>query len=204
MAMKLYYYPGACSLAPHIALREANLEFELERVDLATKQTASGAPFAAVNPKGQVPALALESDAVLTEVPAILQYVADRAPRTRLAPSAGTIDRYRLQEWLNFVTAELHKGLGALFRPDVPDAWRKVVLDTVGARLGYLDRHLKGGQYLMNGTFTVADSYAFTILNWASYVRIELAPWPAVQGYLERIAARPSVRQAMRAEGLIG
>lgn len=200
--MKLYFTPGACSLAPHIVLREAQLSFALDQVDLATRKTADGADFTAVNPKGQVPALLLDDGSLLTEVPAILQYLADRHPEADLAPAPGVLARYRLQEWLNFVTAELHKSLGTLFRPDLPAGWEVIVKQTVATKLDYLERHLAEQDYLLDDRFSVADSYAFAIINWTHLFGIELAPWRNVQRYMERIAARPAVREAMRAEGL--
>lgn len=202
--MKLYFTPGACSLSPHIVLREAQLPFELQKVDLATKKTETGANFIDVNPKGQVPALELDDGSLLTEVSAIVQYVADRKPDTNLVPAAGTIGRYHLQEWLNFVTAELHKGLSPLFRPDMPPTARQIIKDTVASKFDYLDRHLANHQYLMDGHFSVADSYAFTIVNWSKLFDIDLAPWPNLKAYMDRIAARPSVQEAMKAEGLNG
>lgn len=200
--MKLYFFPGACSLAPHIVLREAGLDFDLEKVDLHTKLTASGTPFATISPKSQVPVLVLDDGSVLTEVPVILQYLADQTPDAELAPRAGTLQRYRLHEWLNFVSSELHKGLSPLFRPDLPAAWRQNILDTVAVRLDHLQRHLAHETYLLDGRFSVADSYAFTIVNWSNFFRIDLARWPAVQRYMQRIAARPAVRAALQAEGL--
>ncbi len=200
--MELYFTPGACSLAPHIVLREAQLSFELNQVDLATRKTTDGADFTAVNLKGQVPALVLDDGSVLTEVPAIVQYLADRHPEADLAPAPGTLARYRLQEWLNFVTAELHKSLGTLFRPDLPAGWEAIVKQTVATKLDYLERHLAEQDYLLDNRFSVADSYAFAIINWTHLFDIDLAPWRNVQRYMERIAARPAVREAMRAEGL--
>lgn len=200
--MKLYYTPGACSLAPHIALREAHLPFELHKVDLATKKIDSGADFREINPKGQVPALVLDDGSPLTEVPAVVQYIADLKSDANLAPKAGTFERYRLQEWLNFVTSELHKGLGQLFRPDLPKATEQIIHDTVATKFSYLDRHLTHKDYLMDSGFTVADSYAFTIVNWTNFFGIDLAPWPNLVRYMDHIAGRLSVKQAMQAEGL--
>lgn len=202
--MKLYFTPGACSLSPHIVLREAQLPFELSKVDLAARKTESGANFNDVNPKGQVPTLELDDGSVLTEVPAIVQYLADRKPGSNLAPAAGATERYRLQEWLNFITAELHKGFGPLFRSDMPHAAQQLIKQTISSKFDYLDHHLANHQYLLNGRFSVADSYAFTIVSWSKLFDIDLTPWPNLQDYMQRIAQRPSVRDALKAEGLTG
>lgn len=202
--MKLYFTPGACSLSPHIVLREAQLPFELSKVDLAARKTETGANFIDINPKGQVPTLELDDGSFLTEVPAIVQYLADRKPGTNLVPAAGTIGRYRLQEWLNFITAELHKGLAPLFRSDMPDAAKQIIKHTIASKFDYLDRHFADHQYLLDGHFSVADSYAFTVISWTRLFDIDLTPWPNLKNYMERIAARPSVREALKAEGLTG
>lgn len=201
--MKLFYTPGACSLAPHIVLREGSFRFELEQVDLASKKTAGGADFLAINPKGYVPALLLEDDGILTEVPVIVQYLADLRAESGLAPAPGSPERYRLQEWLNFIASELHKSLTPLFNPELPDAAQQIVRDTVAKKLSYIDRHLDGRKYLFEGQFTVADSYAFAIINWKNFFNIDLAAWPNVAAYYARIAERPSVHEAMLAEGLV-
>ena len=201
--MKLYYAPGACSLAPHIALCEAGLPHQLEKVDLAAKKTEGGADYAAVNPKGYVPALALDDGRVLTEVSAVVQYVADQAPGSGLAPPPGTPERYKLLEWLGFVATELHKGFGPLWKPDTPDAYKPVVRDALAKRFGYLDGQLVDRDHLLGSGFTVADAYCFTVLNWTNLHGIDLAPFPNVGAYVGRVAARPKVRQAMREEGLI-
>jgi glutathione S-transferase len=201
--MKLYFAPGACSLSPHIALREAGLPFDLDQVDLANKQTKSGADYRTINPKGYVPALQLEDGDVLTEAAMIVQYIADKKPEAKLAPPAGARDRYLLQEWLNFIATELHKGLGTLFKPNVPEAWQQVVKDTIAARFDFLTKRLQGKPYVMGERFTVADGYLFTILNWTNFLKIDLGKWPALKAYQERIAARPAVRAALKAEGLV-
>ena len=200
--MKLYFSPGACSLSPHIVLREAGLPFDLEQVDLATKKTKRGDDFTAVNPKGQVPALRLDDGATLTEGPAIVQYLADRAPAAGLAPANGTLERYRLQEWLNFITSELHKGFSPLFKPNTPDAYKAIARANLADRFGHLDRQLAGKSYLIGDRFTVADAYAFTVVGWSKYMKIDLAPWPNLNAYMERVAGRPKVQEAMKAEGL--
>jgi glutathione S-transferase len=202
MTMRLYFTPGACSLAPHIALREAGLDFELEQVDLQTKRTKSGADYTEVNPKGYVPALRLDDGQVLTEAATILQYVADQKPESGLAPAPGSIERYRLQEWLNFIATELHKGFSPLWKPDTPEAYKTVVKDNLAKRFSHLDQRLAGNQYLVNDRFTVADAYAFVIANWAKHFGIDLAPWPNLAAHRDRVAARPKVQEALKAEGL--
>lgn len=201
--MKLYYSPGACSLSPHIVLREAGLAFDLEKVDLKTKQTETGADYRAVNPKGYVPALLLDDGSILTEGPAIVQYVADLAPERGLAPTAGTPERYRLMEWLNFISTELHKGFGALFNPQAPADWKTFVRGLIGQRLDYVAAQLADGSYLMGETFTVPDAYLFTILGWGRWTDIDVGRWPTLKTYAERIAGRQAVRAALAAEKLL-
>jgi glutathione S-transferase len=201
--MKLYFSPGACSLSPHIVLRESGLNFDLEQVDTKSKKTKSGGDFWAVNPKGYVPALQLDNGEVLTEGPAIVQYLADQKPESGLAPKPGTLERYRLMEWLNFVTSELHKGFTPLFRPTTPEDYKPVAREALATRLGYLDKQLAGKQYLMGDKFTVADAYAFTVVNWTNFQKIDLAPWPSLKAYYERVRARPKVQEALKAEGLL-
>jgi glutathione S-transferase len=198
--MKLYIAPGACSLSPHIALREAGIPFDMETVDLGSKRTKSGKDFKAINPKGYVPALELEGGQVLTEGPAIVQYIADQKPASKLAPPAGTMDRSRLQEWLNYITAELHKSFSALFNPQAPDAYKEMTKANLGGRFDLLTKSLQGKDYLMGSTFTVADAYLFTILGWSGHVGIDLAKWPVLQAYWDRVAARPAVKAALDAE----
>jgi glutathione S-transferase len=200
---KLYFSPGACSLSPHIALREAGLSFEMEQVDLAKKTTKSGGDFLKVNAKGQVPTLVLDSGETLTEGPAIVQYIADQAPKAGLAPANGTHARYHLQEWLNFVTSELHKGFSPLFGATTPDAYKQIVKDRLATRFDILEKHLAGNKYLLGDQFSVADGYAFTILGWGKYHNIDYAKWPNMQAYIDRIAARPKVQEALKAEGLV-
>jgi glutathione S-transferase len=163
--VKLYYAPGACSMAPHIALREAGLGFELEKVDLAAKKTEHGADYLSVNPKGYVPALALDNGEVLTEVQVVLQYIADQAAESNLTPQPGSIDRYRLQEWLGFIATELHKGFAPLWKPNTPDSYKPIVHENLERRFDYLDGQLDGRDYLAGAGFTIADAYCFTILN---------------------------------------
>jgi glutathione S-transferase len=200
--MKLYYMPGACSLAPHIALREAGLPFDLEQVD-RSKKTASGADYWTINPKGAVPAVKLDDGQVLTEAAVIQQYIADKAPGKKLAPAAGTPERLRLQEWLNYVASELHKGIGQLFNPAMPDEYKEAVKKGLAARqFAYLDKALAGKDYLL-GDFSIADGYAFTVLNWTRLHKIDLSAFPHVVAYMQRVAARPAVQAAMTAEGLL-
>jgi glutathione S-transferase len=202
--MKLYFSPGACSLSPHIVLREAGIPFELQRVDLqAKKLKPSEGDFWKINPKGQVPTLELDSGEVLTEGPAIVQYLADQKPASGLAPANGTLPRYHLQEWLNFVTSELHKVFSPLFRATTPEEFAKITRDNLANRFAFLDRHLADRQYLMGSAFTVADAYCFTIVNWTKFKAIDLSPWPKLGAYMERVAGRPKVQEALKAEGLI-
>ena len=201
--MKLYYAPGACSLSPHIVAREAGIAIDLEKVDLGAHKTAGGEDFMKVNPKGYVPALRLDDGSVLTEGPAIVQYLADQKPASKLAPAAGTIDRYRLQEWLAFIGTELHKNFGPLFNPTNPEAVKEAAKANIAKRLGYLNEQLAKRQFLLGDTFTAADAYAFTIINWTNFVGIDLKAYPNVAAYSARIGARPKVQEAMKAEGLM-
>jgi glutathione S-transferase len=201
--MKLYYSPGACSLAPHIALREAGYDFDLVRVDIPNKKTASGEDYWAINPKGYVPALGLDSGEVLTEAQVILQYLADHKEAAGLAPKTGTMERYRLMEMLNFISAELHKQIGALFNPKLTPEMREVQMAYIERRLNALDKMLAGRPFAAGDRFSVADAYLFTILNWTRIHKIDLAKWPNVKAYQERIAARPKVQETLKAEGLV-
>jgi glutathione S-transferase len=201
--MKLYFAPGACSLAPHIALREAGAPFQLVRVDFPAKTTETGEDFLAVNAKGVVPALALDSDVVLTEAAVIVQYIADLAPAGALAPAAGSERRYRLQEWLNYIATELHKGFVPLWKADTPHEYRAAVKQNLAKQFAYLDRQLDGHDYLLGNAFTVADGYAYAILNWANYHQIDLKLYANISAYMARVAARPAVREALKAEGLL-
>jgi glutathione S-transferase len=201
--MKLFFSPGACSLSPHIVLREAGLDFELEKVNLGTKQTKTGANFRTINPKGYVPVLQLDDGQVLTEGSAIVQYLADRKPEAKLAPPWGTMERYRLQEWLNYIATELHKGFSPLFSPRLPEEQKQATREALGARFDFVSKSLEGKEYLLGATFSVADAYLFTILSWTEHAAIDLAKWPALQAYVARVAARPAVRAALKAEGLV-
>ena len=201
--MKLYYSPGACSLSPHIALLEAGLPYDLVKVDLRAKKLENGDDFLKINPKGQVPALALDSGELVTEGPVIVQWIADQNPSAGLIPAAGKPERYRVQEWLNFTTSELHKGFAPIFRPTTPDAFKDISRENLGKRLEWVDKQLAGKQYLMGDTFTVADAYLFTVLRWSGRVKLDLSPYKNVTAYMARIEARPKVQEALKAEGLI-
>lgn len=201
--MKLYYTPGACSLAPHIVLCELGLDHELVKVDLKTHTVAGGGDYYAVNPKGYVPALGLEYDQVLTEDAVILQYLAELKADAGLLPPAGSMERWRVLEWLNFISSELHKTLGTLFNPAVTPEWKSVILDRAALRLGFVNQALKGNAFLCGRHFTIADAYLFTIVSWTGLMKIDLAPWPELAAYQLRMAERPAVQQAMREEGLL-
>ncbi len=201
--MKLYYSPGACSLSPHIVLAESGLAFTLEKVNLGAKKTEHGADYWKINPKGYVPALELDNGQLLTEGPAIVQYLADLVPQRKLAPPAGTIDRYRLQEWLNFISTELHKGFSPLFNPKAPDDWKSIVRELLNKRLEIVARQLEGRSYLMGEAFTVADAYLYTVLSWAKHVKLDLSSLPMLSAYIDRVTARPAVHATLVAEKLI-
>jgi glutathione S-transferase len=200
--MKLYFSPGACSLSPHIVLRESGAKFDLEQVDNRTKKTKSGADFWQVNPKGYVPALELDSGEVLTEGPVVVQYIADQNPGAGLLPAAGTLERYRVQEWLNFITSEIHKSFGPLFKDTTPLEYKTILKENLGKRYAYVDAHLAKHQYLQGEKFTVADAYLYTVSRWLSRVEMDIGQWPNVKAYADRIAARPKVQEALKAEGL--
>jgi glutathione S-transferase len=203
--MKLYYKPGACSLAVHIALSELGLGYDLEQVDTEAQRTGSGADYARINPNGYVPALALDDGEVLTEGPAILQHLADSHPEAKLAPPAGTLARTRLQQWLNFTSAELHKAFSPFFAAEAPaGAAREAAEARLLRRMGYPESALAdGGPYLLGDSYSIADIHAFTIARWAIPVGLGLDRWPHLQAFIARIAARPQVAAAMHAEGLI-
>lgn len=200
--MKLYYTPGACSLAPHIAAREAGLDIQLEKVDLAAKTTESGRGFLAINPKGAVPALELDDGQVLTENAVILQYLAERASDAGLVPAPG-MARWRLLELLNYIATELHKGFGPLWNPQVTPEVRAATVKTLGAKFDFLQAQLGDRPYLTGDGFTIADAYAYAVLNWTGVHKIDFSAWPKLQAFLKRVAARPGAAAALRAEGLI-
>ena len=201
--MKLFYSPGACSLSPHIVLHEAGYEFVTERVDLKGHVTASGAPLASVHAKNYVPILELDDGSRLTEGPVIVQYLADQKPAADLIAKSGTTQRYRTQEWLNFITSELHKSFRPLFRRDTTSKdWQAEAESSVAQRFDWLNGEMGGRPHLMGERFSVADAYLFTVLNWTGYVGIDLGRWPVLSAYSDRIAQRPKVQQTLRAEGL--
>lgn len=202
--MKLYYAPAYCSQAVHIALREAGLAFELVQVDTVAARASDGADFRAINPRGYVPVLELDDGSRHTEVAALLQYVGDLAPATGLMPAAGSRERFEVLQWLTFVSSELHKGFSPwLFHKDTADSTRRAVRDRLKLRIGDVDARLADRAWLVGDRFTVADAYAFTILGWAPMVGMGLSPWPHVQAWRDRVRARPAVRAALRAEGLL-
>jgi glutathione S-transferase len=201
--MKLYYFAGACSLSPHIVLLEAGLPFTMVKVDPKTKKTETGADYLAVNSKGAVPALQFDDGRVLTEGPAIVQYLADQKPESGLAPRAGTFERYQLMEILNFITSEVHKGFSPLFNPATLPEVRESSIATLGKKFDWLTGFLGKKPFLLGNTFTVADAYLFTILNWTGHVKIDLNKWPVLAAFQARVAQRPKVQEAMRAEGLL-
>ena len=201
--MKLYYSPGACSLSPHIVATEAGVPVEMVKVDLGKHKTESGEDFNAINPKGYVPTLRLDDGSVLTEGPAIVQYLADKNPSSGLAPANGTLERYKVQEWLNFIGTELHKNFGPLFNPATPDAVKEMSKANIAKRLAYLNDQLANKQYLMGDKFTVADAYAFTIVNWTNFIKMDLKPYPNVAAFMGRVGSRPKVQETLKSEGLM-
>ena len=200
--MKLYYSPGACSLSPHIVVRELGLPVQLQKVNTKDKSMEGGGDFWKVNGKGYVPMLELDNGERLTEGPAIVQYLADQKPEAGLAPKNGTIERYRLQEWLNFLTSEVHKQFSPLFKPNTPEDYKPIAKENLANRFTWLDQQLAGKDYLTGKQFTVADAYLFVLLNWTKPTQIDLSKWPNLQAFQKRVAARPKVKEAMQAEGL--
>ena len=201
--MKLYFSNGACSLSPHIVLCESGLPFELVRASTKTHALDDGTDYYTINPKGSVPLLELDNGERLTEGPAIVQYIADQAPDKHLAPANGTLERYRVQEWLNFITSELHKGYSPLFRPNTPDEYKVIAKDALNKKYAYVDGKLAGKHYLMGERFSVADAYLFTVTNWAGRVGVDLSEFKNVAAFMARMMARPAVQAAMKVEGLI-
>ena len=200
--MKLYYSPGACSLSPHIVLQEAGIDATLVPVDLGAHKAGNGKDYYEINPKGYVPLLELDDGQRLTEGPAIVQYIADQKPEKNLVPKPGTMERYRLQEWLNFITSELHKGFSPLFNKDFPADGKAIVQQKLLDRLAYVDRQLAGKDYLMGRNFTVADAYLFTVAGWAPYLSVDTSHLKNLGAFMTRMAARPAVQAAMKAEKL--
>lgn len=200
--MKLYYKAGACSLSPHIVLREAGLDFSIEKVDLATKKTETGDDFLAVNPKGQIPTLLLNDGSILTEGVAIVQYLADQKPDRQLMPEQGTPARYHALEWLNYIATELHKGFSPLFNPKAPEEFKALTREALSKKFAYVNESLKGNHFLLGARFSVADAYLFTVMGWAKALKFDLTALTELNAYLERVAARPAVDAALSAEGL--
>ena len=201
--MKLYYSPGACSLSPHIALLEAGLPYDLVKVDLRAKKLENGDDFLKVNPKGQVPALALDSGELVTEGPVIVQMIADKAAAKNLAPARDSAERYKLQEWLTYINGELHKNIGPLFNPALSDDAKGVFKDRALGKFRYVDGQLAGKDYLMGKQFTVADGYLFVMLAWADRNKFDLSGLSNLKAYQARVAARPGVQAALKMEGLL-
>jgi glutathione S-transferase len=201
--MKLYYAPGACSLSPHIVLLEAGLPFTLEKVDFKTKKTEKGTDYLTINSKGSVPALQLDDGRVLTEGPAVVQYLADQKPDSGLAPRAGAFERYQLMEILNYITSEVHKGFSPLFNPETSAEAKATAKTGLAKKFDWLSGFLGSKTHVMGNTFTVADAYLFTVLSWTGHVGIDLTKWPVLAAYHSRIAQRPKVQQALKEEGLL-
>jgi glutathione S-transferase len=201
--MKLYYFPAACSQAANISLREAGLKFELVKVDRHTRKASDGLDLNELNPKGYVPVLTLDSGEVLTENVAVLLYIADRNPAARLAPPAGTLERYRLIESLSFINSELHRTFTPMFRADAPEEAKQYARKNLMARLDYTQGAVGNRSFLVGDAFTVADAYLFTVLGWGSYVKLDIGQWPPLQRYAQTIGKRPHVIEALKAEGLV-
>jgi glutathione S-transferase len=201
--VKLYYSPGACSLSPHIALREAGLAFEPVLASTKSHKLQDGTDYYGINPLGYVPMLELDDGTRLREGPAIVQYIADQAPAKNLAPANGTLPRYRLQEWLTFIGTEIHKGYSPMFNPNMPEEAKAISKTRLASRYQWLDGQLEGKQYLMGDHFSVADGYLFAVSNWAKPTGLDLSPYPHVQAWQARVAARPAVQEAMKVEGLV-
>lgn len=201
--MKLYYTPGTCSLSPHIILRETETPFELVKTDIRAKTVDGGSDFRTVNPNGYVPALALEDGTLITEGPAIVQYIADQAGAETLAPANGTLERTKLQSWLNFVSTELHKGFGPMFNPQMPEEAKTLFRDKLRERFAFLDKHFADNDYLMGNTFTLPDAYLFVVLRWGKPMKVDPAEFPNLKRFFDRVEARPAVQAALKAEGLL-
>jgi glutathione S-transferase len=199
--MKLYYTPGACSQAPHIAIHELGLPYNAVKVDLGTHKLEDGTDYRTINPKGYVPTLELDDGTRITEANVILQYLAEQKPG-RLAPAFGTKERWKLMEWLAFIASEVHKGFGPLWNPQTPAEVRERTVKALGNRFGYLAQTLEKQPFLMGNEFTIADAYLFVVLNWSDYHKVDLSPWPALQQFRARVAARPGVQATLKAEGL--
>lgn len=203
VTMKLYYSPGACSLSPHVVVLEAGLTCELIRASTKTHQLDDGTDFYSINPLGYVPFLVLDDGQTLREGPVIVQYLADQVPEKKLLPAVGSMERYRVLEWLNFIGTELHKSFGLLFKPDTPEDYKPNVRQALRGRFEWVEQQLAGKPYLLGEQFTVADAYLFTVARWSKFVDLDLTDLPHLQAYLGRVASRPAVQAAMRAEGLL-
>jgi glutathione S-transferase len=201
--MKLYFTPGVCSLSPHIILRETKTPVTLVKTDIGAKHVEGGGDYRTTNPLGYVPALELDDGTILTEGPAIVQYIADKAGATHLAPANGTLERYKMQSWLNFVGTELHKGFSPLFNGEMPEAAKQIARDRLAVRFAHLDKHFASNDYLMGKTFTLPDAYAYTVLRWTVPTKIDISRYPKVVAFMKRVEARPAVQEALKAEGLI-
>ncbi|QIG50354.1 glutathione transferase GstA [Nordella sp. HKS 07] len=202
--MKLYYSPGACSLAPHIVASEAGVPLELEKVDLSTHTLADGSNYYDVNPRGYVPAVRIkDGEPVLTEANVVVQFIADQKPESGLMPKAGTPERYRAQQWLAFIATELHKNFSWLWQKDTSDETKAAVKAKLEKRFAELDAHLKSNDYLLGKNFSAADAYAFTIINWVNFLGMNLKSFPSLQAYMDRVAARPKVQETLKSEGLL-
>ncbi|MES2889740.1 MAG: glutathione transferase GstA [Pseudomonadota bacterium] len=202
--MKLYYSTGTCSLSPHIALHEAGLPFEAVAVNIRNHTLKDGSDYRQISPKGYVPLLQLDNGETLTEGPAIVQYIADQVPDKLLAPTPGTWPRYKLQEWLNFITAELHKSFSPLFNRQSPEETKTQYRTKISERLAWVETQLAGRQFLTGDTFTVADGYLFTVCGWCQHVGVDIAQWPNLSAFMARVGERPSVKAALKGDGLIG
>ena len=200
--MKLYYSPGACSLSPHIVACEAELPIELVKVDLGSKLTEAGEDYRKLNPNGYVPLLILDDGNSLSEGPAIVQYLADRVPNKKLIPPAGTFERYKLQQWLNFISTEIHKSFSPLFNPVAPEAVKQLAIDNLMTRLETPAEQLSSQAFLLGDNFSVADAYLFVMLSWGQYVNVDISRWPALVRFSDRVSGRPAVQKAMQEEGL--
>jgi glutathione S-transferase len=200
--MKLYYSPGACSLSPHIVLREAGLAFDAVMAPTKTHKLPDGTDYYTINPLGYVPLLELDDGTRLREGPAIVQYIADQVPNKNLAPANGTLPRYRLQEWLTFIGTEIHKSFSPLFNPNMPEEGKKIYRERLANRFGFVNGELAGKDYLMGDHFTVADAYLYTVTRWAKPMALDLSAFPNLQGFLQRVAARPAVQEALQVEKL--
>jgi glutathione S-transferase len=201
--MKLYYSPGACSMAPHIVANETGIKLDLVKVDIPNKKTADGGDYWKINPKGYVPALQLDNGEVLTEVGVVCQYLADQKPESGLVAKSGTMERYHQMEALNFAATEVHKQLGALFNPKMTPEMKEVQLGTIGRRFDALEKILEGKEYISGNKFSPADAYLFTVLNWTGKLGVDLSKWPNIKALMARVGARPKVQETLKAEGLV-